>query len=422
MRILMLAHRLPYPPTTGDKVRAYHVARHLAASHRLTLACLVDEPLPAERIAAFRRWVPDVEHVVIDRRRHRARALLGLAAGASATVRYFDAPGLRRRVEARLREASFDLVYVSSSSMAQYVPAPAPAPVVMDFVDVDSDKWAQYAARLAFPASLVYGLEARRLRRAEQAAAAAAAHCLVATREEQRLLLAIAPDAPSTVVANGVDLEYFAPRPAPGTAPTIVFTGAMDYFPNVDAVVHFADGAFRLVRRRVPDARFVIVGKNPARAVRQLGSREGVEVVGGVPDVRPYLREALVAVAPLRVARGVQNKVLEAMAMGLPVVASPKAFEGLEAEPGRDLVVAHGEETFADAVVALLGDRDARRRMGAAARRFVEERHAWPVTLAPLDRVVADVGAPMSGRVRQPRLETAERGRTAAAPATGGRP
>lgn len=401
MRILVLAHRFPYPPTTGDKVRAYHVVRHLAASHAVTLACLVDEPLPGPTLAAFRQWVPDVEHVVIPRRRHRIQALLRLATGGSATLGYFESAALRQRLDARLRRDAFDLIYVSSSSMAQYVPQPVPAPVVVDFVDVDSDKWAQYAAHRPFPASLVYGLESRRLRRAELAAARLATRCLVATGEEQRLLRAIAPGASCTVVPNGVDLDYFVPAPSRADVPTIVFTGAMDYFPNADAVTCFAQTVFPRVRRACPSARFVIVGKNPAPAVRRLGSLDGVQVTGSVPDVRPYLREAWVAVAPLRVARGVQNKVLEAMAAGLPVVATAKALQGLDARPGRDLEVEDDAERQAAATVRLLRDATSRARLGGAARRFVEAHHAWAAGLATIDRVVAEVsGAPVAAPAR----------------------
>jgi glycosyltransferase involved in cell wall biosynthesis len=215
------------------------------------------------------------------------------------------------------------------------------------------------------------------------------------------LLRAIAPRASCTVVPNGVDLDYFTPAPSRADVPTIVFTGAMDYFPNADAVTCFAQTVFPRVRRACPSARFVIVGKNPARAVLRLRSLDGVQVTGSVPDVRPYLRDAWVAVAPLRVARGVQNKVLEAMAAGLPVVATSKALQGLDARPGRDLEVEDDAERQAAATVRLLGDPTGRARMGGAARRFVEEHHAWAAGLATVDRVVAEVsGVPVAAPSR----------------------
>jgi sugar transferase (PEP-CTERM/EpsH1 system associated) len=383
----MLAHRLPFPPHTGDKVRAYHVARHLAGQHQLTLACLADEDGAERAAAALRERVPDLLWARLTRRRQRLRALLALARRGSATLRYFDSPALRRDLAARCRGDRYDLVYVSSSSMAPYAGVTR-APVVMDFVDVDSDKWRQYGARFRGPRGWIYRAEARRLGAAEVEAARLAARCVVATEREAALLRGLAPWAPVSVVPNGVDLEYFAPPAAPGGDATIVFTGAMDYFPNVDGARFFAEWIFPRVRRAVPDARFVVVGKNPAPAVRRLATRPGVVVTGAVPDVRPYLGQAAVAVAPLRVARGVQNKVLEAMAMRRPVVATARAHEGLEARPGEDLLVEDRPEAFADAVTGLLRSAELREGIGRSARRFVERRHAWSASMAELDRLV----------------------------------
>jgi sugar transferase (PEP-CTERM/EpsH1 system associated) len=391
MRILMLAHKLPYPPRTGDKVRAYHVARHLAREHELTLACLVDEPDAAPALDALRREIPDLEYASIARGRKRLRALLCLARGGSATMAYFDSPALRLRLGARLHDNPFDLIYASSSSMAQYVIRTRGIPLLMDFLDVDSDKWLQYGARHPFPGSWVYRLEGKRLREHELAIARRADRCIVTTRQEEALLHSFAPWAPTTVVPNGVDLEYFRPAAAPAVDPRIVFTGAMDYFPNIDAVVHFSRHILPRIREQVPEAQFSIVGKTPAPAVRRLSATPGVHVSGTVPDVRPFLQQAAVAVAPLRVARGVQNKVLEAMAMGLPVVGTSKGHEGLEARPGRDLLVEDNPGKFADLVVRLLRNATLRAEVGRAARQFVEAHHSWAASMARLDRLLATV-------------------------------
>jgi sugar transferase (PEP-CTERM/EpsH1 system associated) len=335
--------------------------------------------------------VPDLVWTRVPPRAQRARALWSLARGESATVRYFDAPELRTKVAERCRAEPYDLVYVSSSSMAQYARVGRGTPVVMDFVDVDSDKWRQYGARLRGPRAWVYRLEAARLRAAEIEAARLAARCLVATEQEEVLVHQLAPWAPTTVVPNGVDLEYFTPAPGANGSRAIVFTGAMDYFPNVDAARFFAECVFPTVRRAVPDARFLIVGKKPAAAIRRLVGLAGVEVTGTVPDVRPYVREAAVAVAPLRVARGVQNKVLEAMAMGRSVVATPKAHEGLRARPGIDLLVEEEPALFADAVVQLLRSAELRESVGKAGRQFVEREHSWRRSMERLDGVIQAV-------------------------------
>jgi sugar transferase (PEP-CTERM/EpsH1 system associated) len=394
MRILMLAHRLPYPPHTGDKVRAYHVARHLSREHRLTLACLADQPDAATAVTRLREEIPDLEVVRVAAARQRLRALVGLAAGRSATMAYFDSAELANRVARRSERDGFDLIYVSSSSMFQYVRATDRTPVVMDFVDVDSEKWLEYGARLRPPARWIYALEGQRLRRLEGIAARRANRCLVVSREEVKVLESFAPWARTTAIPNGVDLEYFVPPRIPAAGSTIVFTGAMDYFPNVDAAKYFVDAVFPRVRDRAPDAQFRIVGKNPTPAVRSLASRPGVTVTGGVPDVRPYLRDAALAVAPLRVARGIQNKVLEGMAMGLPVVATRPAHEGLEARAGRHLFVEDDPAAFADLVVRLLRDAALRAVTGREARAFVEARHSWKALMTRVDRTLSEITVP----------------------------
>jgi sugar transferase (PEP-CTERM/EpsH1 system associated) len=391
MKVLMLAHRIPYPPRTGDKVRAYRIARHLAQKHELTLAFLVDEPRPEQNLSALQKKIPDLVYSKISRTRKRLFALLSLVSGGSATLSYFKSPDFGAQVDDRLAMDRFDLVYVSSSSMAQYVTCFRQGPIIMDFVDVDSDKWLQYGARLPRHKAWVYRLEGMRLQQFELAAARQASHCVVATSQEEALLHSFAPWAQTSVVENGVDLDYFTPSGEPSHDPTIVFTGAMDYFPNIDAVLYFSKAILPRIQAQVPEARFVIVGKNPVTSVRRLASLKGVEVTGEVPDVRPFSRQASVVVAPLRVARGIQNKVLEAMAMGLPVVASPKAHEGLDARPGRHLFVEDDPGRSADLVVNLLNSPLLRAAVGRAARSFVESRHCWGDSMAKLDRVLAEV-------------------------------
>lgn len=398
----MLAHRIPYPPYTGDKVRAYHIARHLSRNHELALAFLVDEPEAERAISALREEIPDLIYTITSRHRKRLLALLRLARGGSATMAYFDSPDLATQVDERLGRESFDLIYVSSSSMVQYVPGTWRNPVVMDFVDVDSDKWRQYGDWLPILKGWLYRLEGRRLQRHELSAARLATRCIVATPPEEALLRSFAPWALTTVIENGVDLDYFTPAQTPLANSTIIFTGAMDYFPNIDAVTHFCHRIFPRIREQVRDVRFLIVGKNPAPSVRCLAAVPGVHVTGTVPDVRPFLRQATVVVAPLRVARGIQNKVLEAMAMGLPVVTTSKAHEGLEARPGQDLFVEDDPFNFADVVVGLLSASGLRDRVGRAARKFVETHHSWTASMGKLDRVVAEITHSRdSSRIRQ---------------------
>jgi sugar transferase (PEP-CTERM/EpsH1 system associated) len=386
MRILMLAHRIPYPPHTGDKVRAYRVARHLATRHELTLAFVIDDAGDRSGLEALRESVPDLEWGGLWKPAALARGAAALAFGRSLSIAYFHSRRLAQRVRHRLRGGGYDAIYVSSSPMAEYVRG-AGLPVIMDFVDVDSDKWTQYATAQRAPRSWAYRLEGRRLQAFEGEAVRWGHRCILATAAEEALLRSFAPWARTAVIPNGVDLDGYAP---PADRPTVIFTGAMDYLPNVDAVEHFCADVFPAVRHAVPDARFLIVGLNPAPGVRRLAELPGVTVTGAVPDVRPYYRESAVCVAPLRIARGIQNKVLQSMALGVPVVATSAAARGLEARPQDHLLVEDDPARFAAAVVGLLADREGRGRLAERARGFVEREHAWPALLERVEGLVVD--------------------------------
>jgi sugar transferase (PEP-CTERM/EpsH1 system associated) len=384
----MLAHRIPYPPHTGDKTRAFHIARHLSRRHDLTLGFLVDDERDLGGIDALRRLVPDL---LFDRLRKPvslARGVAGLVRGGTVTLPYFYSGGLARQVERRSREAGFDVVYVSSTAMAQY--APADVPLVMDFVDVDSDKWRQYAEHRRAPVSWLYRTEGRRLQSCEGAIARRARVSLLATDVEEQQLRSFAPWAHTAIIPNGIDSVYYAPQLEEPSEPAgVIFTGAMDYLPNIDAVQHFCADILPLVRREVPETVFYIVGLNPSADVRRLGERPGVVVTGAVPDVRPYYARAAVCVAPLRIGRGIQNKVLQGMAMGLPVVASPLAARGVRGEPGLHFEVAEVAADFASHVVRLLQRPETRRELGRAGRACVEAHYTWERNLAGLEVLLA---------------------------------
>ena len=388
MRILMLAHRLPYPPTTGDRVRAFHVARALAAGHQLTLACPLEGPREVSAARELQATVSDLECVTLSPLQRQVSALAALAGGLPLSVRYFASRPLAARIQRRVDVEHFDLTYVSSSSMAQY--APANVPLIMDFVDVDSEKFARYSLEAGLPMRWVYRLEAERLRRYERAVAALARRSVFVTAAEAEIFRGIAPDAATVVIPNGVDTDYFRPtRYRESGVPTIVFTGALDYLPNVDGVRYFSEAILPLIRRRVPRVRFLVVGRRPDRAVLALRRPGTIEVVADVPDVRPYLSQAHVAVAPLRIARGLQNKILEAMAVGLPVVTLPGPAQGIDARAGAEWFVEDGPEAFAARVARLLGDPAERIGIGRQARRFVEEQYAWRQILPRVEALVA---------------------------------
>ncbi|MFQ3621960.1 MAG: TIGR03087 family PEP-CTERM/XrtA system glycosyltransferase [Acetobacteraceae bacterium] len=398
-RLLFLAHRIPYPPDKGEKIRAWHMLERLARRWTVELGCLVDDPRDLEHVPFLRGLCAHVEARPITARwRAAARALVRARPGTPLSLGWFRDAALESWVRGGLREGRWEAAFVYSSSMAPYVMAPeARLFRVLDMVDVDSAKWAAYAAGAKPPLRQVWAREARTLLALERHAAAVLERTLFVSEEEANHFLALAPEASGRVdwVENGVDLARFDPaRPWPSPFPVgavpLVFTGTMNYRPNVEAVSWFAETVLPALQPRFPGLGFWIVGANPAPAVQALGRRPGVHVTGTVADVRPFLAHAAAAVAPLKIARGIQNKVLEAMAMARPVIASPQAFEGVRATPGRDLLVAGDAEATAAAVAAVLEGRHP--GIGASGREAVRAGHDWSATLRRLDTLLPAEG------------------------------
>jgi sugar transferase (PEP-CTERM/EpsH1 system associated) len=393
MRILLLTHRLPYPPNKGDKIRAFNVLEHLAKRHEVFLACPVDDP-------ADLAFVPELEkrcaRVLTARIDGRPKALSGLGAiftGSSITVRHFHSAELQRRVDAFLDAQDIDAIFCFSSPMAEYYFRSRHregklqrASRLMDLIDVDSYKWRQYVERTSAPKSWIYSYEAGRLARYERSIADGFDHLFLVSAQEREYMPRGARLDHLHALSNGVDLEYFAPRGAPaGGAPSLVFTGVMDYWPNVQGVLWFADTVLPLIQQAVPDVRFVIVGSKPTADVLRLKQRPGIEVTGFVQDVRSYVTDAALCVVPLKIARGLQNKVLEAMAMGKAVVCTSQSLEGIRASHGVEIVVADEAAAFAAEIVGLLGKPERAARIGREARRCMERGYSWDANLAQLD-------------------------------------
>jgi polysaccharide biosynthesis protein PslH len=343
------------------------------------LFTLADEAVEAADRKALERYC---RRVVVARLRPgvaRVRSLRCMLSRKPLTLPYFQSAELQEEIRRAILLRGYDRVFVYSSAMAQYVNWVRDIPVITDLVDVDSDKWSQYAAFTRFPADLIYKREGKRLREYERSVCNRS-HCVIVTTErEAKLVREISPGAAVQVIGNGVDVDFFR-RPndaAEDGAPAIVFTGDMSYFPNEDAVASFVSRIFPLVRQAVPGVRFLIVGRNPTARVRRLAKVAGVEVTGSVPDVRPWLARAKVAVAPFSIATGIQNKILEALAYGLPVVASDRALQGLSGRVAE--IVQHGGEAahFAATVVSLLQDARLAREIGMEGRRRVSADYSW---------------------------------------------
>ena len=389
--LLYLVHRLPYPPNKGDKVRSYHLLKHLAARHRVFLGTFVDDPQDECHLATLAPLCADMHAVRLNPRTAKLASLAGLLTGRALTLEYYQDASLSRWVSKTAATQTIDAAVVFSSSMAQYVDALPDVPMLVDFVDVDSAKWAEYAGSHRWPLSWLYRREGERLLAYERAVAARARRSFFVTDNETALFRGLAPECSAMVESmnNGVDSSYFAPDPnraSPfpvGTVP-LVFTGAMDYWPNIDAVTWFVQEVLPAIRSAWPQLQFFVVGRSPTPAVQGLAC-DGVMVTGTVPDVRPYLQHAAAVVAPLRLARGIQNKILEAMAMARPVVASQSCVDSIDAQPGTELLAASDPSDFAAHVDALLRSRDLADDIGRAGRQRVLQRYSWDAHLSGID-------------------------------------
>ncbi|QAU35396.1 TIGR03087 family PEP-CTERM/XrtA system glycosyltransferase [Janthinobacterium sp. 17J80-10] len=398
--LLFLAHRIPYPPNKGDKIRSWHLLRQLAQRYHVHLGSFVDDVNDWQYIDTVKKVCTSTYFAALAPRQARLRSLGGLLASRPLTLDYYRNTGLQSWVSQALQSGQVSKILVFSSAMAQFVP-PVPAAAspgrqirrVIDFVDVDSDKWAQYAASKSWPMKWIYQREARKLLEYERSVAASFDASLFVSPEEAGLFRSMAPESAGKIgyFSNGVDADYFSPAhdfatPFATSEEALVFTGAMDYWPNVDAVQWFVREVLPGVRAQRPHAVFYIVGSRPTPQVQALASQPGVRVTGTVPDVRPYLAHAAAAVAPLRIARGIQNKVLEAMAMARPVVVSPQALEGIVACAGEEVLLAADAAAFIAALLRQLAQPVP--GLGSRAREKVLTQYAWPAHLATVEALL----------------------------------
>jgi sugar transferase (PEP-CTERM/EpsH1 system associated) len=391
--LLFLAHRIPYPPDKGDKIRSWHMLRHLAEEWEVHLGAFVDDAADWAHAEVLKGVCADTCLRPLNPSTGKLRALTGLLTGQALTLPYYRDAVLERWVRGKL-DSGIHAVVVYSSAMAQFVLDAQGVRRIMDFVDIDSDKWRQYASTKPWPLSWLYGREGRKLLEWERRVARDFDASLFVSEAEARDFRRVAPESAGKIghFYNGVDTDYFSPghgfdNPFPAGCRGLVFTGAMDYWPNADAVTWFVREVLPLVRREVPEAGFYIVGSRPGDGVKALAG-DGVVVTGRVPDVRPYLAHAQAVVAPLRIARGIQNKVLEGMAMAKAVVATPQALEGIVAEAGKEVFVAGDASAQAGALLRLLREPGTAGDMGDAARKRVAADYTWAPNLARLDALL----------------------------------
>jgi len=394
--LLFLAHRIPYPPNKGDKIRSFHLLDYLSTRYRVHLGAFVDSPADLVHRDVVREYCASAWLGRLSPRRAKLRSLTGLLTGEALSLPYYRGSTLPAWIRDVTRAQAIRRVLVYSSAMAQFVIGPEFASMrrVIDFVDMDSDKWRQYSLSQRFPLSWIYRRESRRLLAFERTVATGFDTSLFISPQEAALFAQSSGVEPSSlrVLRNGVDTAYFSTnpsRPSPFTTPGphLVFTGAMDYWANIEGVVWFVESILPAIRRAVPGVEFHVVGMNPAPRVQGLARTPGVRVTGGVPDIRPYVQHASVVVVPLRIARGIQNKVLEAMSMARPVVATTQALEGIPATDGQNVRQADEPNAFARRVIEILTSEEGA-RLGQAARALIERDFVWEASLRQLDEVL----------------------------------
>ena len=404
--LLFLTQRIPYPPIKGEKIRPLQILRYLRRFYNVHLGCLVDDPRDMEHIETVRNLCSTSHFATLDRRRAKLTCLRGLLTGEPLSVTFYHDKGLAAWVRRILTEVKPAVVFICSSNMAPYVLDTGLRPPVclVDLADVDSEKWRAYAETGSFPMNWVHSREWRLTAKLENRIAHEADWSTFVSPQEARLFTRLAPDCEAKIrsVSSGVDHVYFdpawpgaeAPSPYDTTCPNYVFTGTMDYPPNVGAVSWFTEKVLPLLRRTEPRCQFHIVGSSPAPGVLRLAETPGVFVTGRVPDVRPYIANATAGVAPMRIARGIQTKVLEAMAMAKPVVVTPEALEGIGAQPGTEVILAPDAVSFAAGCQLAAGPDGS--LIGAAARRRVLVDYVWTERMRGFDPLLGIIDIPVS--------------------------
>ena len=389
MKILYLCHRFPFPPKRGGKIRPFNMIRHLTASgHEVTVASLARSAAEAAEGRGIASYCARFEMAKVSTAVQTVRMVTRLPTPTPSSMGFFYSATLARRVRDLLRSERLDLIFVHCSSVAQYVAGVRGVPKILDFGDMDSQKWLEYARYKPFPLSAGYWLEGLKLQREEKRLAAMFDFCTATTRAEWQTLEGYGLGVPSDWFPNGVDSDYFVPSEDPYDADTICFVGRMDYYPNQECMFDFCANVLPRIKARRPQTKLLIVGADPTPAVRKLADLPGVTVTGSVPDVRPYVRRSAAMVAPLNIARGTQNKVLEAMAMGVPVIASPAAAGGVDAVRDDHLLIAETYEEQSAAILSVLQNPGERRRLAMAGRSRMLTHHAWPSSMRRLDAII----------------------------------
>lgn len=392
MNILFACHRLPYPPKRGGKIRPFNIVRHFKEQgHRVTVVSLARSKQEIVDGGGLADYCEDVLVGHVGRLSAAAHMVFRLPSLVPSSMGYFYSGQLHKEVRTLVSKNQYDLVFVHCSTAAQYVENMEGVPSILDFGDMDSQKWLDYSRHKRQPLATGYWIEGTKLARAERGLASKFDLCTCTTRAELDTLRSMNTDCRTDWFPNGVDNDYFCPGDEAYDPDNVCFIGRMDYYPNQQAAIRFANRILPKIRERRPNTTFSIVGAEPPAFIRQLTALPGVLVTGTVDDVRPYVRRAALTVAPLSIARGTQNKILESMSMGVPVVCSGVAAGGVDAIADRHFLVADSDDEFAARSLEVLSDTGRRGDLSTAGRERVQSHHDWDVSMHRLDTIVASV-------------------------------
>ncbi|MFZ5759499.1 MAG: TIGR03087 family PEP-CTERM/XrtA system glycosyltransferase [Thermodesulfobacteriota bacterium] len=398
--LLFISHRVPYPPNKGDKIRSFNILKHLSKKYNIYLACMIDDKRDITASQNLHTFISGFYFDIINPFWKKIFSITAFLRSLPISVYYFYSNSVQQSIDSLLEKQHMDVIFCYSSPTAEYIFSSKhysklqQSLWIMDFIDLDSYKWLQYSKASSFPMSVIYRLEAKFLRRYEKRVSKEFQHIFITTEAEKALFLQqVSLEANITPLQNGVDFHYFSPNHQTSIEKnevySLIFAGVMDYFPNIDGVKWFAEDIFPLILKKIPSVTFYIVGSNPTEDVKQLGQRPKITVTGFVDDVRDYYSIADVCIVPLRIARGIQNKVLEGMAMSKPTVCTPQALVGIEKTSKNELFVAESEKSFADSVVSLLQNKLLMQEMGMQARKFVRNNYSWEGNLQKLDSILS---------------------------------
>lgn len=388
MKILFICHRFPYPPNRGGKIRPFHMIKHLAREHQVFVCTLARSAAEAGEGGELRRHCSQVDFATVSEPWQTLRMIARLPTPTPSSMGYFYSGQLADRIQELQRQHQFDCMIVHCSSVAQYVSRLGGVPKLLDFGDMDSQKWLEYSGYKSFPVSWGYWWEGKKLELEERRLAQQFDLCTTTTHAELETLAELAPETAADWFPNGVDHEFFHPSGEAYDADVISFVGRMDYYPNQECMMRFCAEVLPRIQAQRPNARLLIVGADPSPAVVKLGQQPGVTVTGSVPDVREFVRRSAIMAAPLAIARGTQNKILEAMAMGVPVITSTIAANGVDAVKNEHFLVADSAEDCAQSILKVMQDSGYRRQLATAGMGRVKSHHDWSSAMTRFSRIL----------------------------------